>query len=43
VQDNCGELKKSGVEFINPVKGKLGLRHRREGHLAEIEEIGQTG
>ena len=39
VQDNCEKLRKNGVEFINPVKGKLACGIVGEGHLAEIEDI----
>lgn len=39
VQENIKKLKKSGVEFIDPVKGKLACGTTGEGHLADIDTI----
>ena len=39
VQDNCAKLKKHGVTFIEPVKGKLACGTFGVGHLAEVEDI----
>ena len=39
VQDNIAKLKKMGMHFIDPVKGKLACGISGEGHLAETEEI----
>lgn len=42
VQDNCAKLKKHGVKFIEPVKGKLACGIVGVGHLADIEDIVKT-
>jgi len=39
VRDNCAKLKKHGVRFIDPVKGKLACGTVGVGHLAEVEDI----
>ena len=39
VKENCAKLKKHGVSFIEPVKGKLACGTVGIGHLAEVEEI----
>ena len=39
VQENCAKLKKHGVKFIEPVKGKLACGIVGVGHLAEAEDI----
>ena len=42
VQENCAKLKKHGVRFIEPVKGKLACGIFGEGHLADVEDIVKT-
>jgi phosphopantothenoylcysteine decarboxylase/phosphopantothenate--cysteine ligase len=39
VQDNCAKLKKHGVKFVEPAKGKLACGVVGVGHLAEIDDI----
>ncbi len=39
VQENCAKLKKQGLTFIEPVKGKLACGAVGVGHLADVEEI----
>ena len=39
VQDNCRTLKKHGIEFINPVKGKLACGMTGDGHIADETAI----
>ena len=39
VQENCQKLKKHGVRFIEPVKGKLACGTTGVGHLADVEDI----
>lgn len=39
VRDNCAKLKKYGIRFIEPVKGKLACGIVGVGHLAEPEDI----
>ena len=39
VQENCAKLKKHGVRFIAPVKGKLACGTVGIGHLADVEDI----
>ena len=39
VQENCAKLKKLGVQFIDPVKGKLACGVTGEGHIAEVKDI----
>ena len=39
VRENCAKLKKHGVKFIEPVKGKLACGSVGVGHLAEVEDI----
>lgn len=39
VQENCAKLKKHGIKFIEPVKGKLACGIVGLGHLAEVEEV----
>lgn len=42
VQGNCALLKKHGMTFIEPVKGKLACGVIGVGHLADIDEIVRT-
>jgi phosphopantothenoylcysteine decarboxylase/phosphopantothenate--cysteine ligase len=42
VQENCAKLKKHGIKFIEPTKGKLACGVIGEGHLAEVEDIVKT-
>lgn len=39
VQENCAQLKKLGVQFVDPVEGKLACGTVGEGHLAEVDTI----
>jgi len=39
VRENCAKLKKHGVKFIEPVKGKLACGIVGVGHLADVEDI----
>lgn len=39
VQDNIAKLKKFGVHFVDPIKGKLACGTHDVGHLAEVEDI----
>ena len=39
VQENCRKLKKYGVHFVDPVKGKLACGTTGEGHIADEETI----
>jgi phosphopantothenoylcysteine synthetase/decarboxylase len=39
VVENCAKLKKHGMKFIEPVKGKLACGVVGVGHLAEVEDI----
>ena len=39
VQENCAKLKKAGVKFIEPIKGKLACGVVGVGHLADVEDI----
>jgi phosphopantothenoylcysteine decarboxylase/phosphopantothenate--cysteine ligase len=39
VSENCAKLKKHGVKFIEPVKGKLACGVIGVGHLADVEDI----
>ena len=39
VQNNISKLKKIGVHFADPIKGKLACGTTGEGHLADVEEI----
>ncbi len=39
VQENRGQLKKHGVRFIEPVKGKLACGSEGVGHLADVDDI----
>ncbi len=39
VQENCAKLKKHGIKFIEPVKGKLACGVVGVGHLAEVDDI----
>jgi phosphopantothenoylcysteine decarboxylase/phosphopantothenate--cysteine ligase len=39
VQENIGKLKRNGVQFINPIKGKLACGTFDVGHLAEVDDI----
>jgi phosphopantothenoylcysteine decarboxylase/phosphopantothenate--cysteine ligase len=42
VQDNCRKLKKYGMQFIDPIKGKLACGSTGKGHLADEETIVKT-
>ncbi len=39
VKENCAKLKKHGIKFIEPVKGRLACGITGVGHLAEVEDI----
>ena len=39
VQENCRKLKKHGVTFIDPIKGKLACGTTGDGHLADEKDI----
>ena len=39
VKENCAKLKKHGVKFIEPTRGKLACGVVGVGHLAEVEDI----
>ena len=39
VQENCETLKKNGVHFIDPVKGKLACGTTGAGHIADEDTI----
>ena len=39
VQDNISKLKKTGVHFIEPVKGRLACGVTGDGHLADVDDI----
>lgn len=39
VQDNCATLKKRGITFIEPIKGKLACGTVGVGHLADVDDI----
>ena len=39
VQENRAQLKKHGVRFIEPVKGKLACGSEGVGHLADVDDI----
>lgn len=39
VQDNCAKLKKIGVDFVEPSKGKLACGTVGQGHIADEEDI----
>ena len=39
VQENCNKLKKLGVRFVGPKKGKLASGAIGEGHIADIADI----
>lgn len=39
VQENCAKLKRLGIEFIDPVEGKLACGTVGDGHLADAEDI----
>lgn len=42
VQANCDRLKKSGINFIEPVNGKLACGVLGVGHLADVDDIVTT-
>ncbi len=42
VVENCAKLKKHGIKFVEPVKGKLANGDIGVGHLAEVETIVQA-
>ena len=39
VQENCAKLRKHGVKFVEPIKGKLACGVVGIGHLADVEDI----
>jgi len=39
VQENCEKLKKHGIKFVDPVKGKLACGSTGEGHIAQEEDV----
>lgn len=39
VEENIAKLKKTGVHFIEPVKGSLACGTFGEGHLADVDDI----
>ncbi|MFH1360746.1 MAG: bifunctional phosphopantothenoylcysteine decarboxylase/phosphopantothenate--cysteine ligase CoaBC [Candidatus Omnitrophota bacterium] len=39
VQDNIQRLRKIGIRFVDPIKGKLACGTKGIGHLAEVEDI----
>ena len=39
VKENCAKLKKQGIHFVEPVKGKLACGVVGVGHLADVENI----
>ena len=39
VKENCARLKKHGVKFIEPVKGRLACGTVGVGHLADVDQI----
>jgi len=39
VKENCAKLKKHGIKFVEPVKGKLACGVVGVGHLADVEDI----
>ena len=39
VQENCAKLKKHGIKFIEPVKGKLACGAEGVGHIADVDDI----
>jgi phosphopantothenoylcysteine decarboxylase/phosphopantothenate--cysteine ligase len=42
VQENCRKLKKHGMKFIDPVKGKLACGTTGDGHIADEKDIVRT-
>lgn len=42
VQENCQKLKKNGIQFIDPIKGKLACGTTGTGHIADEETIVKT-
>jgi len=42
VQENCRKLKQHGIQFIDPVKGKLACGTTGDGHLADEATIIQA-
>ncbi|MBU0468660.1 MAG: hypothetical protein KKD07_06995 [Candidatus Omnitrophica bacterium] len=39
LQENCTKLKKYGVSFVDPIKGKLACGDIGKGHLASVDNI----
>ena len=39
LQENCAKLKKHGVEFVDPITGKLACGRNGKGHLADVADI----
>jgi phosphopantothenoylcysteine decarboxylase/phosphopantothenate--cysteine ligase len=42
VQENCRKLKKHGMQFIDPVRGKLACGTTGKGHIADEADIVKT-
>jgi phosphopantothenoylcysteine decarboxylase/phosphopantothenate--cysteine ligase len=42
VQENCRKLKKHGMQFIDPVRGKLACGTIGKGHIADEDDIVKT-
>lgn len=42
VQENCRKLKKHGIHFVDPIKGKLACGTTGEGHIADEATIIKT-
>lgn len=42
VVENCQRLRKFGIQFIEPIKGKLACGLTGEGHIAEPKDIADT-
>lgn len=39
VQENCQKLKKFGIKFVDPIKGKLACGQNDDGHIADTDTI----
>jgi phosphopantothenoylcysteine decarboxylase/phosphopantothenate--cysteine ligase len=39
VQENCSKLKKFGLNFVDPIKGKLACGENDDGHIADTDII----
>jgi phosphopantothenoylcysteine decarboxylase/phosphopantothenate--cysteine ligase len=42
VQENCRKLKRRGMKFVDPIKGKLACGTTGDGHIAEEKDIVQA-